>query len=61
MSTAARSKYEVWYGRDEPPLEPRLLRAGPLLVELHGPDLRYIRSGANEVVRRIYMAIRDLN
>jgi D-apionolactonase len=37
------------------------LRAGPLLVELHGPDLRYARSGRNEVVRRVYMAIRDLN
>ncbi len=37
------------------------LRAGPLLVELHGPDLRYARSARNEVVRRVYMAIRDLN
>jgi hypothetical protein len=53
--------HRLWYGRDEPPLEPRTLRAGPLLVELHGPDLRYARSARNEVVRRIYMAIRDLN
>jgi D-apionolactonase len=53
--------YPLWYGRDEPPIEPRQLRAGPLLVELHGPDLRYARSARNEVVRRVYMAIRDLN
>ncbi|MFL5928762.1 MAG: hypothetical protein ACJ77E_17665, partial [Gaiellaceae bacterium] len=59
--TGTRSRYELWYGRDEPPREPRILRAGPLLVELHGCDLRYVRSGANEVVRRVYMAIRDLN
>jgi D-apionolactonase len=56
-----RSRYELWYGRDEPPLEPRVLRAGPLLAELHGCDLRYVRSSSNEVVRRVYMAVRDLN
>ena len=61
MTTSTRSRYELWYGRDEPPREPRVLRAGPLLAELHGCDLRYVRSGSNEVVRRIYMAIRDLN
>jgi hypothetical protein len=52
---------QVWYGRDETPRKPRVLRAGTLLAELHGCDLRYVRSGSNEVVRRIYMAIRDLN
>jgi hypothetical protein len=61
MTTSTGSRYELWYGRDEPPREPRVLRAGPLLVELHGCDLRYVRSGSNEVVRRVYMAIRDLN
>ena len=61
MSAPARSPYELWYGRDEPPVEARTLRAGPLLVELRGPDLRYARTASNEVVRRIYMAIRDLN
>jgi hypothetical protein len=61
MSTSARSAYELWYGRDEPPLEARTLCAGPLRVELHGPDLRYVRTASNEVVRRIYVAIRDLN
>jgi hypothetical protein len=61
MSASTRSRFELWYGRNEPPAEPRVLRAGPLLVELHGCDLRYVRSASNEVVRRIYMAVRDLN
>lgn len=61
MSASNRSAHQVWYGRREPPLEPRILRAGPLLAELHGPDLRYVRTARNEVVRRVYMAVRDLN
>jgi D-apionolactonase len=55
------SRYQLWYGRDEPPIVPRFVRAGPLEVELHGADVRYVRSGCNEVVRRVYMAVRDLN
>ncbi len=37
----------------------RDLRAGPLRMELHGADLRYIRLGQQEVVRRLYVAVRD--
>ncbi|MBV9359614.1 MAG: hypothetical protein JO023_29240 [Chloroflexi bacterium] len=37
----------------------RELRAGPLRMELHGADLRYIRLGRREVVRRVYVAVRD--
>ena len=39
------SAYEWWYGRDEPPLEPRLLRAGPVTATLVGRDLRNVRYG----------------
>jgi D-apionolactonase len=39
----------------------RELRAGPLTVVLEGPDLRYVRVGEVEVVRRLYAAIRDHN
>lgn len=53
------SRYELWYGRDEPPRAPRALRAGPLTVQLDGADLRYLRLGPLEVVRRIYGAVRD--
>jgi hypothetical protein len=53
------SRYELWYGRDEPPVERRELRAGPLTMELEGIDLRYVRLGDIEVVRRLYAAVRD--
>ena len=61
MALEGSPPFRLWYGRDEPPPEVRVLRAGPLLLELHGSDLRYARSSRNEVVRRIYMAVRDLN
>jgi hypothetical protein len=37
------------------------LRAGPLHLELDGPDLRYIGYQGHELVRRVYMAVRDLD
>src|SRR5579875_1460058 len=55
------TRYELWYGRDEPPRETRTLRAGPVSAQLDGGDLRYVRVGAVELVRRIYVAVRDLN
>ena len=51
--------FELWYGRDEPPVETRLLRAGPVTALLEGRDLRFVRVGGVEVVRRLYMAVRD--
>jgi hypothetical protein len=35
------------------------LRAGPLTVEFDGGALRWIRCGNREVLRGIYVAIRD--
>ena len=35
------------------------LRAGPLELELEGADLRYVCFGRLELVRRIYVAVRD--
>lgn len=55
------SKYEIWYGRDCPPAESRALRAGPLTLEFEEGDLRYIRLGQQELVRRVYVGIRDHN
>lgn len=44
------------------PLPERLsLRAGPLTLEYENGDLRYIRLGEHEIVRRVYVAIRDHN
>jgi hypothetical protein len=37
----------------------RTLRAGPVTAELDGTDLRYVRVGDREVVRRMYAAVRD--
>lgn len=37
-----------------------MLRAGPLEMRLDGIDLRYIRLGDREVVRQIYVALRNL-
>jgi hypothetical protein len=55
------SRYERWYGRDEPPTARRQVRAGAVAAEIEGPDLRYVRVGGVEVVRRLYAAVRDRN
>ena len=55
------TRYERWYGRDEAPTERKSVRAGWLTAELEGPDLRYVRVGGVEVVRRLYAAVRDRN
>src|SRR5262249_18052927 len=39
----------------------RWLRAGPLVAALDGVDLRYVKLGEVELVRRIYVAVRDHN
>ena len=36
-----------------------ILHAGPLRLELEGADVRYVRFGGLELVRRIYAAVRD--
>jgi hypothetical protein len=51
----------ISYGRDEPPPEVLGLRAGPLTAELESGDLRYIRHGSTELVRRIGVSVRDVN
>jgi len=40
---------------------PVLLRAGPLTLRFDAGDLRYIKLGEREVIRRIYAAVRDRN
>ncbi len=55
----ALTRYQRWYGRDRPPLAVRELRAGPLSSLLEGIDLRYVRVGGVEVVRRLFVAVRD--
>jgi hypothetical protein len=51
----------LYYGKDEPLPERVPLRAGPLSLIYEAGDLRYLRLGEREVVRRIYAAVRDRN
>jgi hypothetical protein len=55
------TEYELLHGIAEPPPETREIRAGPLIGILDGIDLRYLRFGRLELVRRIYVAVRDQN
>ena len=47
------------HGRDAPLPQLRWLSAGPLTMALDGIDLRYVKLGDLEVVRRIYVGVRD--
>ena len=53
------SRFQLLHGRNAPPVDRRELRAGPLTALLEEGDLRYIRVDGVEVVRRIYVAVRD--
>jgi D-apionolactonase len=52
---------ELWYGRAEPPVHSALLHAGPLTALWEGGDLRSVRAGNIELVRRAYVSVRDEN
>ena len=51
----------LYYGKDEPLPEGTQLRAGPLSTVFEADDLRYIRFDDHEILRRVYVAIRDHN
>ncbi|MEZ4733413.1 MAG: hypothetical protein R3E79_40475 [Caldilineaceae bacterium] len=51
----------LYYGKDTPLPEQIPLRAGPLTMIYENGDLRYIKLGEKEIVRRLYVAIRDRN
>jgi len=50
-----------YYGQDRAPQSTHAVRAGPLSLIIDGVDLRYIRIDAREMLRRIYVAVRDPN
>ncbi len=56
-----RSSNVIRYGSEAPLPEPIPLRAGPLSLIYENGDLRYIRLGEREIIRRIYAAVRDHN
>jgi hypothetical protein len=49
----------LYDGKDGPPPERTPLRAGPLSLLYQAGDLRYIRLGEQEILRRVYVAVRD--
>ncbi len=57
----SRDRLRLLHGTDAPFSEMRTLRAGPVSMLLDGVDLRYLRIGGTELVRRIYPAVRDVD
>jgi hypothetical protein len=55
------SRNTLYYGKDEPLPRQIALRAGPLSLVYEAGDLRYIRLGEREILRRVYVALRDHN
>ena len=55
------SRWALLHGTSEPPPERIPLQAGPLSMVLEDGDLRYVRYGDVEVLRRVYVAVRDSN
>ncbi len=55
------SKNVLYYGREDPLPKQMTLRAGPLTAIFEAGDLRYIRLGDQEILRRVYVAVRDQN
>ncbi len=51
----------LYYGKENALPEQIPLRAGPLTMIYENGDLRYIKLGEKEIVRRLYVAIRDRN
>lgn len=51
----------LYYGEDKPLPEQRKLCAGALSLVYEAGDLRYIKLGDREIVRRLYIAVRDQN
>lgn len=53
--------HTLYYGHPQPLPAQLALRAGPLALLYEAGDLRYIRLGNVEIIRRIYCAVRDHN
>ena len=59
MTTTTRAR--MLLGIDTLPAPVREVRAGPVRAFLDGSDLRLARVGGTEIVRRIYVGVRDPN
>jgi len=54
-------KEVLWYGKNEALAEAKTLRAGALEITYTSGDLRDIRIGKHDVLRMIYVTLRDRN
>jgi hypothetical protein len=63
MNIAAEklTTFELWYGRNEPPPPRTSLRAGSLEALWEAGDLRGVRLQGLEILRRVYVSVRDEN
>jgi D-apionolactonase len=59
--TEAPSRSVRLFGTDQSVTPPRVLKAGPLTVELEAGNLRYIRFSGLEMIRAISFIVRDKN
>jgi len=55
------SSNRLCFGEERPPRRLTELRAGPLTLSFDEGDIRYVRLGEREIVRRLYFAVRDDN
>lgn len=55
------SKEVLWYGKNEPLAENKIFHAGSLEVNYDTGNLRNIRIGNHEILRMIYVTLRDQN
>ena len=53
------SRTVLYYGKEEPLPDSIPLTAGPLTMVYEAGDLRYIKLGSHELLRRVYAAVRD--
>src|SRR5215210_7425435 len=61
MTDSAMPVRVIRYGINEALPERRTLRAGPVTATLEGGDLRYVKVGGREVIRRLYVGVRNQN
>lgn len=61
MTVGATDRLRLLHGADAPLADMQELRAGPVTLLVDGVDLRYLRIGGTELVRRVYAAVRDVD
>lgn len=60
-AVSIRSTERLLTGREQPPPAPVPIRSGQVRLLLADGDLRYVEVAGIEVVRRVYVAVRDLD